>query len=303
MGEVAGVTHTVVVGVDESESTADAVVWAAREAARRHAELRLVLAFTPGRFPARTDDGDGRAEAQATLDAARALALEVAPGVRLSTLLVDGLPVPVLAEQGHRSDLLVIGSHGASGLSVAVLGSTARELAAGGPGPVIVVSGPDPESLPEAGVLPVVVGVDGSEQSRRAAHFAAEEARLTHVPLVVAHVDTDPATDKSAALVFESLLTSYPGEPLEYRRLVGSPADALVDCSSEARLLVVGSRGKGGLVGLFGGSVSQILMRRAQCPVAVVPPTMRARAWAERGGHDASPELTPPRKARRLRRI
>jgi nucleotide-binding universal stress UspA family protein len=62
----------------------------------------------------------------------------------------------------------------------------------------------------------------------------------------------------------------YPGVAVETRLLPGVPGTVLAEVSREAQLLVVGSRGHGGFHGLLLGSVSQQVLHRAKCPVAVV---------------------------------
>jgi nucleotide-binding universal stress UspA family protein len=61
----------------------------------------------------------------------------------------------------------------------------------------------------------------------------------------------------------------YPRVEVETTVVDGSPAWALIQASKGAALVVVGSRGHGGFTGLLLGSVSQALLRHADCPVAV----------------------------------
>ena len=90
----------------------------------------------------------------------------------------------------------------------------------------------------------VVVGTDGSFGSLRAVDWAAVEAEILGVPLTLCCVGAStPAT----------------------------PTPALFAASARASLLVVGSRGHGGVTGMLRGSVSQHVVRHSQCPVAVVP--------------------------------
>jgi nucleotide-binding universal stress UspA family protein len=62
----------------------------------------------------------------------------------------------------------------------------------------------------------------------------------------------------------------------------GHPAEALVEAGNNARLLVVGSRGLGGITGMLLGSVSSSCAHHARCPVAIVPPSVPADAGERR---------------------
>jgi nucleotide-binding universal stress UspA family protein len=62
----------------------------------------------------------------------------------------------------------------------------------------------------------------------------------------------------------------YPQVPVELRSVRAATRETLVAESSNAQLLVVGARGRGGFTGLLLGSVSQAVLHHARCPVAVV---------------------------------
>jgi nucleotide-binding universal stress UspA family protein len=138
----------------------------------------------------------------------------------------------------------------------------------------------------------VVVGVDHSPGANAALVFADEEARLRgatlravhawrygyigysgpegRVPSIGADID-DLRTAAVAALeasVREALPESEVG--IELLAIQGAPAAVLVEQSRDAELLVVGSRGHGGFVGLLLGSVGQQCAHHAECPVVIV---------------------------------
>ena len=136
----------------------------------------------------------------------------------------------------------------------------------------------------------IVVGVDGSSNSERALQWAADEARRRGARLVVAtawHEPSaafasaytaadDPALYREAATqTMDQMLASVDVEGVDVERQVveGQPARVLLDLAAGAHLLVVGTRGHGGFVGLLIGSVSQHLSQHAPCPVVIVPPT------------------------------
>ncbi|WP_433507348.1 universal stress protein [Pseudonocardia halophobica] len=284
----------VVVGVDESDSARDAVRWAAAEAARRGAPLRLVAAFAPIPAGHVGNPGLGTSYRRVMTEAARGvltsaaeLAAQVAPGVATEAELRTGFPVPVLLDESDRAVLTVVGSRGLGGFTGLLVGSVAVALAARGRSPVAVVRG-DPGEGAE-GDRPVVVGVDGSPTSESALAVAYEEAALRSAPLVAVHTWLDdmlepalaPVIDWAALETEESALLAqrlagwsekYPD--VEVRRLVvrDRPARALVAESAGAALVVVGSRGRGGAAALLLGSVSHALLQHAHCPVLVVRP-------------------------------
>jgi nucleotide-binding universal stress UspA family protein len=186
--------------------------------------------------------------------------------------------------------MVVVGGHLTGRMHAAVAGSTVITLASSLNVPIVAVGGADPAGLPESPRdLPVMVGVDGSETSLRAAEFAAGEARQHRTKLVIAHVKVASWPEASVATFYEQMRENHPGLDLEYRAVVGHAADGLVDASRDARLLVVGTRGLGGLKGLLVGSVSQGLLRDAECPVAIVPHTWRPSGIAnERPSQDVA---------------
>ncbi len=144
---------------------------------------------------------------------------------------------------------------------------------------------------------PIVVGVDGSDASRAALRWAAEEAGLRSVPLLLVHVWSfippqpigDPGllavpvgdlpgqldAERSAAAgalegaASESLAVA-PGIEVEEKLLEGDAGDALVSESESAQLLVVGSHGRTGFQAALLGSVSRHVASHAACPVVVV---------------------------------
>jgi nucleotide-binding universal stress UspA family protein len=154
---------------------------------------------------------------------------------------------------------------------------------------VVVVRG---EEAQQNASLPVVVGVDGSPNSEAALAFAYEEAATRGVPLVAVHILWDLPVELDVVRLTEGNIAELDvGEVLAERlagwsekypdvrvqRLVAHdrPAQALVEESGRAQLLVVGSRGRGGISGLMLGSVSHAVLHRAHCPVAVVRPDTR----------------------------
>ncbi|KAA5834219.1 universal stress protein [Saccharopolyspora hirsuta] len=120
----------------------------------------------------------------------------------------------------------------------------------------------------------VVVGVDGSPPSARAALWAGTEAARAGWPLHLVLVNDDPTRADHAERTVEDLVErcrrARPELPVTGEVADGHPARELVHRSETARLLVVGSRGHGAFREVLLGSISTTVAAHARCPVAVV---------------------------------
>lgn len=267
--------NPIVVGVDGSASSLDATRWAAHRATAAGAPLLLVHGFlwpmmnVPlGPAPGAPAHAGLRQQAEQLLAEATTHAREEAADVPVSTDLPGATAAAALVAASEHADLVVLGSRGLGGFTGLLVGSTGVQVAAHARCPVVVVRRPP---VPDG---PVVVGVDGSPLSLQALAFAATEADLAGAPLHVIHVTGSPQQEPQ---VLDSAVAAvgaeHPGLAVHTQVTAGSPAAVLVDASQSARLVVVGSRGRGGFTGLLLGSTSHALLHHAHCPVAVVRPT------------------------------
>ncbi|MFH0517868.1 universal stress protein [Streptomyces sp. M41] len=134
--------------------------------------------------------------------------------------------------------------------------------------------------------LPVVVAVDGSDDSLVALDWAFDAALLHAAPLRVVHVQQYPAWARPGMLpagrtapeddpVLDHVRRYLAGRveqpEVQYRALDGAAGVLLPELGAEARMLVLGSRGRGGFAGLLLGSTGMTVARDAACPVVVVP--------------------------------
>ena len=141
----------------------------------------------------------------------------------------------------------------------------------------------------------IIVGVDGSAHSRWALDWAISEAVSRHVPLSALSVyqpmavtytegnlNLDQAVEEVQALVDKAVSDRLGGVPaVTVGVIVGSPADELIGASRAADLLVVGSRGNGGLGRRGLGSVSSRVADEAGCPVVIISPSSSTRLTAQ----------------------
>lgn len=295
----------IVVGVDGSESSLQALRWAVTEAARHAGELLAVTTWTglPPPISPYVDVSKigGRADVLSAAEQALNSFVEDARAnnfeVAVEMVATEGHPTTVLTEYSRHADLIVVGARGRGSVAGWLLGSVSQELLRQSSCPVAVVrssrgkeaavSGPDPAAREWSRV---VVGIDGSDSSKTALRWAAEEAKAhdteltvasiwTPLPAAVAPYDStglgpglDPERLAAAILddTVEEVLSGYSRLALRREVRGGNPARVLIDLSDGADVLVVGSRGRGGFVGMLLGSVSQHVAAQADCTVVVV---------------------------------
>jgi len=273
----------VVVGVDGSRAARAAVEFAVGEAVQRGVALELIHGFTwPWVYPPLVGDVDPadpqpRVRANRSLSETAELIRGKNPGLNVRDRVIDGHAAAVLVDRSREASVLVVGHRGEGGFAELLAGSVAFHTAAHAHCPVIVVRG----SVGGPGA-PVVVGVDGSAEADKAIEFAFTDAERRGSQLVVVAVWPPRAPARHSLPGPEVLLDSLGRCPdrhpdVEVRTIImndPSPAAALIRAGEHAGLIVVGSRGLGGLHGMLLGSVGRALISHAPCPVAIVRGTL-----------------------------
>jgi nucleotide-binding universal stress UspA family protein len=269
-----------VVAVDGSEGGTDALRWAVEMAELHDASLTAVMAWSwldqadDERFAPTYTEEHARAELAAAVQAA-------GPSRPVVQDVVCDLPVPALERAAAGADLLIVGARGHGGFAGLRLGSVSERMLEVAPCPVAVVhsSGPVREGR-------VVVGVDGSDTGTNALHWAAAEATARGaaldvvlawgLPVAVASpydgvpditLYEDAERTVLAALMQDPALA---GVNVTGHLVAGGAAGALIARAEGAGLVVVGSSGRGRLLGAILGSTSRQVVHHAPCPVVVL---------------------------------
>lgn len=283
------VRRGIVVGVDGSPSSDVAVEWAARDAALRRVPLTFLHVLPVVASPAWLDMGlpDDywgwqQKRGQEIVALARDIANKATAGgerLQLYADVVSGNTVGTLVDHSRHTDLLVVGSRGLGKWSRRVLGSTSSSLVRHAHCPVAIIHD---DSHP-ADDAPVVVGVDGSPASELATEIAFDEASRRGVELVVVHTwndvdyefpdvkwtDLTPREDRVVSEQLAGWRERYPDVVVRRELMRDRPARQLVEQSEGAQLVIVGSRGRGGFVGMMLGSVSATVVESVRVPVIV----------------------------------
>ena len=266
----------VVVAVGGQGATA-AVEYGAGEAMRRHRTLHLVHAVPLD--PA--DHVDAAGETELLEDATRR-ATSLLGGLGLVTsALVPGQPVPVIAEAAHGADLVVVGRCAESRRTHPYVRSVTGGI--GARVDVAVVSVPD-EWRPRAGVPTVVAGVNDPEKCSDVLVAAFAAARDRRARLLVVSTMWRPAevhlsdpgwaqrVEDELASALEVAGAAYPDVPVELHVRNARAGEALIEASQHADLVVVGRHNSLLPSGSHLGPIARSVLRESACPVLLATP-------------------------------
>jgi len=284
---------TIVVGVDGSQQSHRALLWAVEQAASERRALTLVHA-THAVSPAYLDAAivvpeEARAallaEGQEVLTQAHAEVERLAPELVVNEVLRLEDPRVVLLDLSNDASLVVVGSRGRGKLRSLLLGSVGVALARHAQCPV-VVHRPGNAGTAGTGIL---VGADASEESLPVLEFAYRQASLRNLPLTVLHCYREVPAAAYGSYVTPAEVTDleserlglaesmagfaekYPDVHVHSEMTNGAPQEALVHLGEPMDLVVTGSHQAGRVSQLLFGMVSISVVEHATCPVAVVP--------------------------------
>lgn len=273
---------TIVVGVDGTDPSRAALCWGSRQAAATNSRLRLVNVAVQARQ-------DSRMLKHRLVDARRLLEREaayvgsVAPGVVVEHAVLEGDLIDELVAASENCDLIALGTHKTGFIHGRVFGSRSLQLTAAARCPVAIV----PQRARRDG-LGVVVGVGESDAAHSAIRFATAEARRRGQPLTLLRacdatdLPEDPGDDQwerdngfeehakavlcNATRIARSV---HPDIDVRTRSVLREAAEALLDASGNADLLVIGSsRREGSARGL--GPVSHDVLMNLVGPTVIV---------------------------------
>jgi nucleotide-binding universal stress UspA family protein len=283
---------TILVGVDATERSEDAIVFGRRLADVAGADVVVACAYPYENVPTRAANSVYREalrdDARATAEKMRAH-LEGAP----STIRIAANHSPAHAlhdiAEAERAALIVVGSTHTGRAGRVLPGSTGERLLHGSPCSVAVVP-KDYRTVGQGPIRRVGVAFIDSDEGHAAVDAAADLARALGAELEVIGV-FDATAFSAPALMggpsavtlrqdierhiqqsIDAMVAALPdGVSAHGVRLQGPPAETLAEYSAGLDLLVMGSRGYGPLLAVLAGGVSGRVLRCAQCPVIVIP--------------------------------
>lgn len=295
MTETPAESPRIVVGVDPSESSQNALRWAHDIGVQLGAELDLVHAWTWPVMLLPADIGvfslppqpDMEASAVAVInDLVETVFGDDHDGPPIRAHVAEASPAELILDTAKDADLVVVGTNGHNAMMSALVGSVSRQVAHHSTCPVAVI-----RSAPAEPTGRIVVGVDGSDDSVIALQWAINAAARVDGEVHVVESWQYPALQTAAMSIgntlppadlmndatAEQLATILSGVEVpenvslssEVRE--GSAAHVLLDTAKGADMLVLGTRGSGGFRGLLMGSVANRCLAHSPVPLVIVP--------------------------------
>jgi nucleotide-binding universal stress UspA family protein len=286
---------TIIIGVDASERSEDAIAFGRRLADVAGATVVVANAYPYSDIPNRASNATYR-------QALRDDALETARRMRdqldrvsggETTIAVAAEPSPAKAlhrmAQADRAALVIVGSSHTGRAGRVFPGSTGERMLHGSPCAVAVVPR-DYRTHADEAIRRIGVAYDNTDESRAAVAAAAAlasalQAELVVIGIVSTEYFTTPAMMGAAGIAslrsdierqvqqMVDEVAAGVADDVTARGVTatGDPAELLTAQSANLDLLVMGSRGYGPLHAVLSGGVSGQLVRSAHCPVIVVP--------------------------------
>ena len=286
---------TIIIGVEESERSEDAIAFGRRVAQAAGADVVVANAYPYSDTPSRASNASYRhalrEDALVTVRNMRSRLGDVPEERALLRIIPDPSPAKALHHIAHaeRAALVIVGSTHTGHAGRVLPGSTGERLLHGAPCSVAIVPKGYREHAGES-VRRIGVAYNDTDEAKAAVSAAASLARafgaeLELIGIVTTEYLTTPAlmsaegiagmrkeveahVDKS---LDEALLALPPDVVARKRRATGEPVELLTAASADLDLLVMGSRGYGPLHSVLTGGVSGRVLRSARCPVIVVP--------------------------------
>lgn len=274
-----------IIGVDGSAHSRAALRWGLERAAERGAAVELLHVADDSFL---SESVAFLSEAQQASEQMLANEIEVARSEfgfagEISGTAVVGHPIAEVEAASKRAELIILGAHSGGRFAGSVFGTRAVKIAAVAHCPVAVIPAEAETATPG-----IVVGVDGSESSKRAIAFAAAEASRKRVPLIAVYAWMPPLTpgleylwseelvetqqaaaEEAIAIGVAGLAESYPDLEVQRKIIQAPPVTALLQVAEGAEMLVVGSRGRGGISRLLLGSVSHGVLQALPCATVI----------------------------------
>ncbi|MCC3312706.1 universal stress protein [Nocardia africana] len=290
-GRPEAATGPIVVAVDGSPTSLQAVAWAARDAALSGSPLQIVhsiaipASFGPGLAAGTAQPDWLRTDGEQILTRATEVARDIGgPDLDIDAELGLELIIGDMLVRSETAGKLVAGSRGRGALQRGLLGSVSSALVHHARCPVVIVKSHSATD-PVAARRPVLVGVDGTENSEPAVEAAFAEAHRRGVEVVALHSWSDTTGLDISMFGWDTIVRAehtmlaerlapwrdrYPDLPVTLQVVRDNPAKSLLEQSDSAQLVVVGSRGRGGFAGMLLGSTSAALIGSVECPIMVV---------------------------------